>query len=271
MTYLKVDAVDKLFRHRPRLSNLIGKERTGSTQALRSVTLDATQGKILVLLGPNGSGKSTLLKVIAGLLSPESGTVSLGDVTVHDHLPQMRRRIGMAIANDRSFYPRLTARENLEFFGVLEDVSPHHLSERIPALLEQTGLGFAQDTLVMKFSSGMYQKLGLARALLKDPELLLLDEPSRSLAPEGVAAFHRQLKELRSRGTTVVLATHSFEEAVAVGDAIVMLVQGQVAAQTDHQELDGKELAALYFATLDSGTVAAEVSDPGASLAGDTP
>lgn len=252
MTYLKVDAVDKVFRHRPRLSNLIGKERTGSTQALQGVTLSADRGQTLVLLGPNGSGKSTLLKVIAGLLSPESGTVRLDEVCVHEHLPQMRRRIGMAIASERSFYPRLTARENLEFFAVLEDVAPRVMDQRISQLLEQTGLGFAQDTLVMKFSSGMYQKLGLARALLKDPEVLLLDEPSRSLAPEGVEAFHQQLKSLRSQGTTVVLATHSFDEAIAVGDAIVVLVEGKVAARSDQAQLDGKQLAALYFATIQS-------------------
>ncbi|MEO6119862.1 MAG: ABC transporter ATP-binding protein [Terriglobales bacterium] len=251
MTYLQVDAVDKVFRHRPRLSNLIGKERTGSTQALRSVTIAGEQGKTLVLLGPNGSGKSTLLKVIAGLLSPENGSVQLGGWKVHENLAAMRRRIGMAIANERSFYPRLTARENLEFFAVLEDVTPREMSERIPRLLQETGLGFAQDTLVMKFSSGMYQKLGLARALLKDPELLLLDEPSRSLAPEGVDAFHQQLKQLRNHGTTVVLATHSFDEAIAVGDAIVVLVEGRVAARSE-EHLDPKQLSALYFSTINA-------------------
>jgi ABC-2 type transport system ATP-binding protein len=251
MAYLNVDAVDKVFRHRPRLSNLIGKERTGSTQALKNVTLSAEQGQILVLLGPNGSGKSTLLKLIAGLLSPESGKIYVGEMDVHQNLPVMRRRIGMSIANERSFYPRLTARENLEFFAVLEDVSPRAMNQRIPRLLEETGLGFAQDTLVMKFSSGMYQKLGLARARLKDPELLLLDEPSRSLAPEGVDAFHQQLKQLRSKGTTVVLATHSFDEAIAVGDAIVVLVEGEIAARSE-EHLDGRQLSDLYFSTIRS-------------------
>lgn len=250
MAYLKVESVDKVFRHRPRLRNLIGKERTGSTQALRNVTLAAEKGQILVLLGPNGSGKSTLLKVIAGLLSPDKGSVLLADVAVHEHLPEMRRRIGMAISNERSFYPRLTARENLEFFAILEDVSPALIGERIPLLLEEAGLSFAQDTLAMKFSTGMYQKLGLARALIKEPDLLLLDEPTRSLAPEGVAAFHQQLKALRGKGTTVLLATHSFDEATAVGDSIVVLFEGAVAARSEHQHLDGEQLAALYFSTI---------------------
>ncbi len=250
MAYLEINSVDKLFRHRPRLRNLIGKERTGSTQALKNVTLSAERGQTIVLLGPNGSGKSTLLKVIAGLLSPESGTVRLGNGNVHEHLPQMRRRIGMAIASERSFYPRLTARENLEFFAILDDVSPAQISQRLPRLLEETGLTFAEHTLVRKFSSGMYQKLGLARALIKEPDLLLLDEPSRSLAPEAVDAFHHQLKHLRTSGTTVLLATHSFEEAAAVGDSIAILLEGTIAARVHPSDFAEKDLASLYFATL---------------------
>ncbi|MEO5937209.1 MAG: ABC transporter ATP-binding protein [Terriglobales bacterium] len=249
MAYLEIDSVDKIFRHRPRLRNLIGRERTGSTQALRNVTLSAARGRILVLLGPNGSGKSTLLRVIAGLLSPDRGAVHIDNLMVHDHLTDVRRRIGMAISSEKSFYPRLTARENLEFFAILDDVSPASVSERLPRLLEETGLAFAQDTLVMKFSTGMHQKLGLARALIKQPELLLLDEPSRSLAPEAVEAFHRQLNTLRSTGTSVILATHSLEEAQAVGDSIAVMHEGTVAAHTDHPDKN-TDLAAFYFTTL---------------------
>jgi ABC-2 type transport system ATP-binding protein len=250
MPFLAVESVDKLFRHRPRLGNFIGKERAGFTQALRQVSLSADEGEILVLLGPNGSGKSTLLKVIAGLLFPDAGQVLVAGAPVHENLRGMRRRIGMAISAEKSFYPRLTARENLEFFAVLEDVSPAQARERIPQLLEETGLSAAQDTLVMKFSTGMYQKLGIARAMIKRPELLLLDEPSRSLAPEAVEAFHSQLRALKNKRTTVVLATHSFEEAVEMGDSIAVLSAGTVAGRTGSQRIDQKQLASLYFSSI---------------------
>src|SRR5207237_1586313 len=120
------------------------------------------------------------------------------------------------VAGERSFFPRLSARENLDFFAALEEVPRKLRPERIDAMLERTGLQDAADTLVMKFSSGMYQRLGTARALIKQPSVILLDEPTRSLDPASTACFWNLVCELADQGATVILTTHSFQEAVAV-------------------------------------------------------
>src|SRR5579885_2554852 len=116
----------------------------------------------------------------------------------------------LSVATERSFFPRLSARENLDFFAALNDVPRRQRSERIDELLARTGLLEAGDTLVMKFSSGMYQRLGIARALIHRPSVVLLDEPTRSLDPGSAAQFWNMVRELPSRGATVVLATHNF-------------------------------------------------------------
>lgn len=250
MPNLVLESVTKVFRHRPSLLNLLGKERGGETVALDQVSLEGAEGEVLVLLGPNGSGKTTLLKLVATMLTPDSGRVLVGGMDTIQHAPRIRQLIGFAVANEKSFYPRLTARENLAFFATLEDIPSHENSPRVDELLLATGLAGAQDTLVMKFSSGMYQKLGLARALLKNPSVLLLDEPSRSLAPEAVDSFGSLLKSFTSKGTTILLATHNFEEAATVGDQVAVMRSGRLVLQRGVNHMSREELRSLYFRTV---------------------
>jgi ABC-2 type transport system ATP-binding protein len=257
MNAVVFNSVKKRFRHRPALFNWLGRERGGATEALRGVSLEVPAGKALVLLGPNGSGKTTTLKLISTMLIPDEGSVSVcGADTLRDG-GAVRRRVGFAVANERSFFPRLTARENLDFFAVLEDVPKVVRSSRIEEKLSLTGLAGAADTLVMKFSSGMYQRLGVARALLKNPEILLLDEPTRSLDPGSALRFWPFVRQLLSAGTTVVLATHNFQEAAAVGDRIAVLRLGEVRSEREFgRSASIEDIKSFYFNAIgDSGDV----------------
>lgn len=219
-------SVTKVFRHRPSLFNWIGRERAGQTTALNSVSITAKAGEVLVLLGPNGSGKTTFLKLIATMLLPDQGAVLVQGADTRREPERARASVGFAVATERSFYPRLTARENLEFFASLEDVPRPVRARRVAEALERTGLADAADTLVMKFSSGMHQRLGISRALLKDPSILLLDEPSRSLDPEAANELWEWLRSTARDGRTILLASHNFNEAFAVADRIAVLHRG---------------------------------------------
>ncbi len=224
-------SVVKVFRHHPALFNWVGRERGGETRALDRVSLNAAAGEVLVLLGPNGAGKTTLLKLISTMLLPDAGSVTVcGADTLQD--PQrVRSLVGFAVASERSFYPRLTARENLDLFATLEDIPRRERPARIGQAFEITGLLDAGDTLTMKFSTGMFQRLAIARALLKNPAVFLMDEPTRSLDPGVAGTLWKLVRSMAGRGTAVVLATHNFDEALSVGDAVIILRNGQVAAQ----------------------------------------
>jgi ABC-2 type transport system ATP-binding protein len=245
MNTVVFNSVTKRFRHRPALFNWLGRERGGTTEALRNVSLSVAAGEALALLGPNGSGKTTALKLISTMLIPDQGTVAICGADTLREGDTVRRKVGFAVANERSFFPRLTARENLDFFAVLEDVPKPVRSQRIEEKLVLTGLADAGDTLVMKFSSGMYQRLGVARALLKNPGILLLDEPTRSLDPGAALRFWPFVRQLLTVQTTVVLATHNFQEAAAVGDRVAVLRRGTLIAEQRSASVE--DIKAFYF------------------------
>jgi len=246
MDSIVLESVSKIFRHRPALFNWMGRERGGETRALDNISLTVGSGRVLVLLGPNGSGKTTTLKLVSTMLLPDAGHVLVEGADTRTRPNQVRKQVGFAIANERSFFPRLSARENLDFFAALDDVPRSSRAEWIQATLERTGLVEATDTLVMKFSSGMYQRLGIARALIKQPSILLLDEPTRSLDPAAANHFWNLVRELPEQGCTVMLATHSFSEAAAVGDSVAVLHRGALAA-SGRLSGDVEELRAFYF------------------------
>ena len=256
-------SVSKVFRHRPALFNWIGRERAGLTEALREISLRLPTGGVLVLLGPNGSGKTTALKLISTMLIPDAGSVTVcGSDTLRDG-NVVRCKVGFAMAHERTFFPRLTARENLDFFATLEDVPKQERQHRVAEKLERTGLANAADTLVMKFSTGMYQRLGVARALLKHPEVLLLDEPTRSLDPGSAIHFWEFVRELPAARTTVILTTHNFQEAAAAGDHVAILHRGALVAQRSTapgSSLDA--MRAFYFEAVGEPELTAAVSAP---------
>jgi ABC-2 type transport system ATP-binding protein len=242
------ESVRKVFRHRPALFNWMGRERGGETVALENLSFSAATGQVLVFLGPNGSGKTTALKLISTILLPDAGSVRVDGYDTVKSARRVRQQVGIAVATERSFFPRLSARENLDFFATLDEVPPRDRPARIDSVLRETGLEEQADTLVMKFSSGMYQRLGIARALVKRPGVLLLDEPTRSLDAGTTAHFWTTVRALARQQTTILLATHNFAEAAAVGDRLLLLHRGQVLA--DRPVRTGESAGALrsfYF------------------------
>jgi ABC-2 type transport system ATP-binding protein len=229
MPALVLDSVSKTFF--PRLGLLDrSRSRPAPIHAVKNVSLTVERGEVLVLLGPNGSGKSTLLKLVATMLLPDAGRIEVDGIDAVRHAQQVVRKIALAVTSERSFFPRLTARENLEFYATLDEVPAALRPRRVEEVLEITGLASDADRLVQTFSAGMYRRLGIARALLKNPVLLLLDEPSSSLDPETTAAFWVWVRQSARTGTAIALATHNFEEAVTVGNRVAMFRQGELAA-----------------------------------------
>jgi ABC-2 type transport system ATP-binding protein len=247
MDRIVFESVTKRFRHRPALLNLIGRERPGETIALKNASFSVGSGEVVALLGPNGSGKTTALKLISTMLLADSGLVWVDGHDAGRESGAVRRQVGIAVATERSFFPRLSAFENLEFFAALDEVPRGVRQQRIEEVLHVTGIEEQSDTLVMKFSSGMYQRLGIARALVKQPAVLLLDEPTRSLDAAATAHFWTTLRSLSARQTTTLIATHNFAEAVAVADRVLLLNHGELISDRRIIDETADELRAFYF------------------------
>src|SRR6185437_1122102 len=224
MPAVVLESVHKVFRP----SLILGGRRHVETHALRDVSFSVPQGEVLALLGPNGSGKSTTLKLVSTVLLPDSGSVRVNASDTRRDAGQVRKQVGFALASERSFFPRLTARENLDFFATLEDVPRSERRERVGLSLQMVGLEEHADKQVMKFSTGMHQRLAIARALVKQPRVLLLDEPTRSLDPAGASCFWSLIRQLAESGMTIILATHNFSEAAAVADRVAVLQRGSL-------------------------------------------
>ena len=223
MPAVVLESVHKLFRRTG--LRIFGGECV-ETHALRDISFQVPAGEVLGLLGPNGSGKTTTLKLISTVLLPDQGSVWVNGVNTREAAHQVRRHVGFALASERSFFPRLTARENLDFFATLENVSRAERRDRIDRVLDTVGLSEHVNKQVMKFSTGMHQRLAIARALIKSPSVLLLDEPTRSLDPAAANHFWELLQDVAAGGMTIVLATHNFSEAAAVADRVAVLQKG---------------------------------------------
>ena len=198
-------------------------------EALRGVDFHVKTGEIFGLLGPNGAGKTTLVKILACLVLPDRGRALVGGIDVRKE-DEVKPRIGLVHSDERSFYWRLSGRENLAFFARLYDVPGKRIAPRIRELLERVDLTEAADRRFSDYSSGMKQRLAIARALLHDPPILLMDEPTRSLDPESSLTLRAFiLDELKGRdGKTILLATHNLREAETLCDRLAILVQGTI-------------------------------------------
>jgi ABC-2 type transport system ATP-binding protein len=223
---------------------------------LRGIDLDVPAGQIFGLLGPNGAGKTTLLEILATLLLPSGGEARICGRDVVAQADDVRGRIGYCPAASESFYPRLSSVENLEFFAVLQDLSAERARERITAVLELMQLNGARAVAFQKLSQGMKQRLGLARALLSDPPVLLLDEPFRSLDPLHQIEMQRLLRRIAEEmGKTILVVTHSLAEAEAVCHRIGILHRGRLLREGPVQEikqvLREPDLAAAFAKALE--------------------
>jgi len=198
-------------------------------EALRGVDLHVRTGEIIGLLGPNGAGKTTLVKILSCLVLPDRGRAVVGGEDVRRE-NRVKPNIGLVHSDERSFYWRLSGRDNLRFFARLYDVPGPRIESRIDELLERVELSHAAGQRFSGYSSGMKQRLAVARALLHDPPILLMDEPTRSLDPASSLSLREFIRdELKGRlGKTILLATHNLREAEMLCDRLAILVKGTV-------------------------------------------
>jgi len=198
--------------------------------ALHAIDLRIAEGDCLGVLGPNGAGKTTLLKLIGGILYPSAGRVLVDGLDTTRHNLHARRKVGYVINEERSFFWRLSGIRNLGFFGVLDNLSGEYLRQRIAMLLSQVGLEDAGEKRVCDYSSGMKQRLAIARGLLADPDVLLLDEPTKSLDPIGARDLRRllSLEVQADRSRTLVVATNQIADVVGLCDRLCVIANARI-------------------------------------------
>ncbi len=252
MQRLDVDAIAKSYPPRASLARLLGRGGSAGTTALSGVSLSVADGEIVGLVGENGAGKTTLLKCILGLVRPESGSIHVAGIAIRPGSVEHRRRIGYVSPVERSFYLRLSCRANLLFFSRLYGGSHREVAARVERALASVDLSGRADDRVDALSSGMRQRLALARAFLHDPALVLLDEPTRSLDPVARGHIHELILAGRS-GRGVLIASHDLAEIENLCDRVVVLSKGRVVASGNVDEIRRQlQLVETYDILLDA-------------------
>lgn len=215
----------------------------GSKNVLRDISVRIPRGEFVAVLGPNGAGKSTLLKILALISKPDSGQVIIGDQSLLHTPSELKRKIGI-ISHSSFLYPELTAYENLQFYGQLYGMD--NLEAQIIAVIKKVGLLLALNEQVFTFSRGMLQRLSIARALIHNPEVILLDEPFTGLDQHGISLLQGVLSGLKSNHKTILMVTHSFEDGMNDVDRILILNKGQIAADFPTENLLSEDLKRIY-------------------------
>jgi ABC-2 type transport system ATP-binding protein len=251
---ISIENLTKSFSFGEYLRSLFKPGDWGEAQpdVLKGVNLEVREGEVLGLLGPNGAGKTTLIEILATLLLPTSGRASVCGHDVVREAAQVRKVVSFCSTVAENFYPRLSATQNLEFFALLNNLQPREATQRIQMRLSQVGLRDIRDAPFQHYSEGVKQRLGLARALLTNPMVLLLDEPTRSLDPILQGEVRKLLRALlvNELGKTVLLVTHSLAEAEQVCDRLAIMHQGRIVAVGTVEEikhtLGGADLASAF-------------------------
>jgi len=208
----------------------------GEVQAVDGVSFTAADGEITGLLGPNGAGKTTLLRVLATLMVPDSGRATVdGHDVVRDRYA-LRRRIGV-LSDARGLYPRLSARENIRYYGALQGLAGDALDARVDELIRALSIAEIADRRVQGFSQGERMKVAIARALVHDPQTILLDEPTNGLDIMSIRALRDLLRALRAQGKCLLFSSHVMQEVSALCQRIVILGRGHVVATGTADEL----------------------------------
>lgn len=209
------------------------------TDSVSGVSFAVAPGEFFGLLGPNGAGKTTLFKLLSTAITPDAGTATVAGFDVVREPGEVRRRLTPVLANERSLNWRLSGRENLKLFAALYGIHGARARTRIDEVLAAVELSDVGEKMVANFSSGMKQRLSIARALISEPSILLLDEPTRSLDPVSARNFRTFLREdiAGRRGCTVLLATHSSDEALGLCDRVAVLNRGRLLATGTPEKL----------------------------------
>lgn len=201
------------------------------TLALNDVTIKIRQGELFGLLGPNGSGKTTMIKCLSTILIPDKGTAIVNGFDIINETSRVRASLGMVVGGERTLYWKLTARDNLMYFSSLYKMDKSYAKKRVEELLQIFNLSDRADERLEDYSTGMRQKVAIARALLHDPPILLLDEPTLGLDPNFSRQIRSQIKELSVKhGKTIFLTTHYMDEADQLCDRVAFINKGNIIA-----------------------------------------
>ncbi len=227
-----------MMRKNPAIQCIGLKKAFGNKLVLQDIGFSVKEGKILALVGPNGAGKTTLLKTIASLIIPTGGKALVCGHDVITNPGQTKKMIGFVPSEERSFYWRLSARQNLKFFASLHNIHGKERNSKVNAALEAVGLEDKGHIRFREYSTGMKQALGIARGMLHDPPVLLLDEPTRSLSPD-VAGKVRKLihKKAGKEGKTILIASHNLKEVEELADRIAIIHHGVITALSSLSDL----------------------------------
>jgi len=243
-TVIQIHKLTKVFRdawHRPKV------------RAVDDLTLDIRRGEVFGLLGPNGSGKSTTIKLLLNLLFPTSGTIRIFGLPPRD--PSVKARLGF-LPEETYLYPYLNASETLEFFGRLSDIPRAELRPRVEALIEMVGLSAARRRPLREYSKGMARRIGIAQALINDPELLLLDEPTTGLDPIATRETKDLILRLKEKGKTILMCSHLLADVEDVCDRIGILYGGRLCAVgTVRELLEKQQLTQITIPDLEPETL----------------
>jgi len=216
-------------------------QRKGTT-ALRGVDLEVRPGQCFCLMGPNGAGKTTLIKILSTLVLPDEGKAFIKGHDLEKETDEVKKHIGFALAEERSFYWRLTGLQNLDFFAALNNIPLSKRRKKIQEVIDLVGLEKAAGRRFNTYSTGMRQMMAIARALLTDPDILFVDEPTRSLDPvaaQNIRTFLRK-EMVENHGKTVFWATHDLSEAAEFAHTIAIIAEGQIKAEGSVRSLTGQ-------------------------------
>jgi ABC-2 type transport system ATP-binding protein len=205
-------------------------KKFGDFVAVDGLSLSASAGQVVALLGPNGAGKTTTVRMLAGILAPTAGRATVSGLDVARSPRQVRQRVGM-LTEVPGLYLRMQAMEYLDFFGQLYGLGASQRQARAAALLSRFGMAEAVDKRLSEYSKGMRQKLALIRAMLHDPQVLLLDEPTSAMDPQSARLVRDAIAGLRDEQRAVVLCTHNLAEAEALADRIAIIRRGRIIAE----------------------------------------
>ncbi|HUZ54894.1 MAG TPA: ABC transporter ATP-binding protein [Streptosporangiaceae bacterium] len=222
---IEIDRLTRIYTYAPRPG--ARREKT-TVLALDDVCLSVAKGEIIGLLGPNGAGKTTLINILATVLLPNRGTVRVLGFDVTTHAMPIRERIGIVFGGELGLYRRLTVRDNLDYWAAMYHVPRRERHDRLDWLLGKVGLADHAQTPVDRLSKGMKQRMHLARGLVNDPELIILDEPTSGMDPVSGREFRQLVDGLRRDGRTILLATHDMSEAEELCDRVVLIDHGRI-------------------------------------------
>lgn len=212
------------------------KKSFGSLQAVQGVNFVAHQGEILSLLGPNGAGKSTTISMLSGLLTPDSGDALIMGHSITKQPKAAKSKLGV-VPQEIALYPDLSARENLVFWGKMYGLRGSILNQRVDEVLQIIGLADRQKDHVGKYSGGMKRRVNIAAALMHQPDVVIMDEPTVGIDPQSRRHILDNVKELNRQGMTVLYTTHYMEEAAELSDHIAIMDQGKIIAYGTHADL----------------------------------